>query len=274
MTGNPCTQIEGYRKFVIALLPSVAKLDGQDVTPSERTEAAQEFAQIKRVIESKAQEEDLLPPHISESDSEDEPEPEAEPSQFVGFRKTPKIKPATPGLEKDKYGKVGQCNQGGYDFNIEELDEEILVEVKVSKFLDTSLIDADIHPDFVRVTIKGKVLQLCLPCEVRTDTAVAQRSQTTGSLVLRCPRLHPVMRRKHKLVGVAPDPSGTDQHYHGPAAVSANATKVSTESRGTAPGEFKAIAKESENAQVHDHIREWSKPSVDSDVDDDAPPDW
>ena len=32
--------------------------------------------------------------------------------------------------------------------------------VEISKFLDTSLIDVDVHPDHVVVTIKGKILRL------------------------------------------------------------------------------------------------------------------
>ena len=38
-TGCPCTDIEGYRNFVIHSVPSVTKLDGEDVLPSERTAA-------------------------------------------------------------------------------------------------------------------------------------------------------------------------------------------------------------------------------------------
>ncbi len=40
------------------------------------------------------------------------------------------------------------------------------LQVDVGKYLDTSLIKADVQPTFVRLLIKGKLLQLCLPCEV------------------------------------------------------------------------------------------------------------
>jgi len=277
LTGNPCTNIEGYRMFVITVLPQLQQLDGKDVLPSERTEARQHYAQIRRLIEAKAAEEELLPEVESESDSEDELEPEPEPSKFEGFGKTPVVKPATPGIEKDKHGRVRQCNQGGYKFHIDEGDEEVVVEVEISKFLDTSLVDCDIHPDFVRVTIKGKVLQLVLPCEVRTDTASAQRSTTTGSLLLRCPRLHPIMRHRHKLVGVAPAPEE-------PADVSAPETGHTKESAGgTAPGAFRAIAKDSpaaaeaaQRGQIEERSLEQARAAaaaVEQDVDDDAPPD-
>jgi protein TilB len=39
--GNPCCDWHGYRKYVIALLPSLLKLDGKEIKPSERIGAQQ-----------------------------------------------------------------------------------------------------------------------------------------------------------------------------------------------------------------------------------------
>jgi hypothetical protein len=41
------------------------------------------------------------------------------------------------------------------------------LEVKVGKYMDTSLIRADLQPHFIRLLIKGKLLQLELGVEVR-----------------------------------------------------------------------------------------------------------
>ena len=41
LTGNPCTDYEGYRDYVIATLPQLSWLDGQEVTRSERILALQ-----------------------------------------------------------------------------------------------------------------------------------------------------------------------------------------------------------------------------------------
>ena len=41
LTGNPCTQWERCRAYVIAQLPQVTKLDGKNVMPSERIDAQQ-----------------------------------------------------------------------------------------------------------------------------------------------------------------------------------------------------------------------------------------
>ena len=43
----------------------------------------------------------------------------------------------------------------------------MVLDVRVGKFLDTSLIDVDVQPGVVRCLIKGLLLQLVLP-EVRT----------------------------------------------------------------------------------------------------------
>lgn len=55
------------------------------------------------------------------------------------------------------------------------------------RHLDTSLIEADVQPKYVRVTIKGKIFQIVLPEVVHPDKSSAQRSQTTGHLVIKMP---------------------------------------------------------------------------------------
>ena len=55
--------------------------------------------------------------------------------------------------------------------------------------MDTSLLDVDVQPKYVRVTLKGKVLQLVLPEDVASDSSTAKRSQTTGHLVITMPKV-------------------------------------------------------------------------------------
>ena len=55
--------------------------------------------------------------------------------------------------------------------------------------MDTSLMDVDVHPNLVRVLVKGRLLQLALPEEVRPDLSISQRSKVTGSLVIQMPKL-------------------------------------------------------------------------------------
>lgn len=55
-----------------------------------------------------------------------------------------------------------------WEFKLEESDcgTKIVLDVAAGRYLDTSLIDVDVQPLFVRVLIKGKLLQLRLPYEV------------------------------------------------------------------------------------------------------------
>ena len=82
-----------------------------------------------------------------------------------------------------------------YDFNCDD-DLNVVLTVHVFKHMDTSLIDVDIQPKYVRVTLKGKALQLAFLDEVKPDSATAKRSQITGYLVITMPKLNPTIREK------------------------------------------------------------------------------
>ncbi|RHZ18807.1 hypothetical protein DYB31_015508, partial [Aphanomyces astaci] len=74
------------------------------------------------------------------------------------------------------------------------MDEEskpgfVLVEVGVPKFLDSSLIHVDMHPTYVSILIKNKLLRLRFPDEC--DQGTALRSKTTGSLQLTVEKVDP-----------------------------------------------------------------------------------
>lgn len=57
------------------------------------------------------------------------------------------------------------------------------------RYLETSLIDVDVQPAYVRVTVKNKIFQMALNEEVRTSDATSKRSQTTGYLLITMPKL-------------------------------------------------------------------------------------
>ncbi len=62
--------------------------------------------------------------------------------------------------------------------------------IDCDRYVDTSLMDVDVHPRHVRVVIKGHVLQLVLPAPVRADQAVARRSLASGDLVIEMPTVN------------------------------------------------------------------------------------
>eukprot|EP01052_Picozoa_sp_SAG31_P014564 SAG31_NODE_909_length_11079_cov_176.706102_8_plen_254_part_00 len=203
-------------------------------------------------------------------------------SQFEGFGSKPNFKPKTPGLDRGPDGKVRQCNEGHYKFRVDERDDVILVELKISKYLDTSLLEVDVHPDFVRITVKGKVTQLHLPQEVRTDTAFSQRSTTTGALLVTCPRLYPVMR-KQPLVGTTTDEKQPGGKYVRAKKVAAGVGSVEQPTETLADNtNFRRIHKDSPCVDLTADIKEAkaaAEPAPrfdyrDSEIDDDAPPAW
>lgn len=58
------------------------------------------------------------------------------------------------------------------------------------RYLDTSLIDVDVQPNFVRASVKGKVFQLALNDEVNIEASTSQRSMITGHLLITMPKLN------------------------------------------------------------------------------------
>jgi hypothetical protein len=50
-------------------------------------------------------------------------------------------------------------NQGKYEWRYDETDDKtcVIFEIRVPKFMDTSHINVDLHPDYVRMDIKGRV---------------------------------------------------------------------------------------------------------------------
>lgn len=100
-----------------------------------------------------------------------------------------------------------QRNEGGWEFSWDEFIKPgfLLFDLKVSSYLDSSLIDVDIHPTFIRIIIKGKLLRLVLPCEVRVSESKCQRSKVTGSLLVIMPKVHlRDIRSKGDIVTVRP----------------------------------------------------------------------
>ncbi|KAI3425988.1 hypothetical protein D9Q98_007956 [Chlorella vulgaris] len=104
-------------------------------------------------------------------------EPELEPPLRVGL---PEVVEGEPILQK---------NEGKWEYRLEESSDgrSIQLDVAMGRYLDTSAIQADVQPFFVRLLAKGRLLQLALPAEVSPDAAVAQRSRTTGNLLITMP---------------------------------------------------------------------------------------
>ncbi|KAM6171862.1 dynein axonemal assembly factor 11 [Erethizon dorsatum] len=92
-------------------------------------------------------------------------------------------------------GKALNVNDPKLDFFLkdDEKHNQIILDLAVYRYMDTSLIDIDVQPMYVRVMVKGKPFQLVLPAEVKPDSSSAKRSQTTGHLVIYMPKVEEVI---------------------------------------------------------------------------------
>jgi len=88
-------------------------------------------------------------------------------------------------------GRIRQCNEGRWNFSITDDDGvNWVLRMELSRFLDTSLVDVDVHPTYVSVVIKNKAFRLTLMDEVQPAGVKCARSTTTGELVVTMPKLY------------------------------------------------------------------------------------
>lgn len=81
-------------------------------------------------------------------------------------------------------GKLRQCNEGKYEFKIDEWDdpEWSYFELDIPKYMSTDLLDVNLFPNCVSIRIKGKLTQVKLWEEIIVSESKIQRSKTTGKL--------------------------------------------------------------------------------------------
>jgi len=103
----------------------------------------------------------------------------------------PEPKQETPNLLPN--GQPRQCNEGKYEYKLTEWDdpEFSFFEVKIPRFMDTSLVDVNLQPKLVSVRIKGKLTQLRLADEILVEKSTIQRSTVTGILLIKMPKASP-----------------------------------------------------------------------------------
>eukprot|EP00094_Tigriopus_californicus_P010894 TCALIF_10509-PA protein Name:"Similar to LRRC6 Protein tilB homolog (Bos taurus)" AED:0.08 eAED:0.13 QI:0/0.5/0/1/1/1/3/0/458 len=305
LMGNPCTEYQGYREYVIATLPQLKTLDGRDINKSERIQAQQRLSILEKQIreaqvsyfekrerekhdiqreleETRAQYEDpnldsstrrarsssggsqssdkfcfhssheltfYFDVFISvggfrffQSQSRHAPEFRQEISRKVfEFQKEDEINRdpffhedsqarKANGLPKryfDDHLKPLNINQAKLEFVFDDSDWNFIkVELHLYKHLSTSDIQVDIEPQYLRVTLwQKRVFQLRLCEEVRCDSSLVQRSQTTGHLMISMPRVNPLPRTISTQPQSNAEDSQTDQK-NSPLLEVSNATRV------------------------------------------------
>ncbi|KAL2621935.1 hypothetical protein R1flu_002140 [Riccia fluitans] len=228
LPGNPCTDYPEYRKYVIAAVPSLKSLDSQKIKPSERIAAQQAInalhAELSEACNAPPDSEvEQTLPQLNEKGEEIRDytvanrvqeynemqrlkEEEEKKSQNKSQERKSKRRTGFEPLPTE--GRIYQRNEGGFDFTLLESDcgRLVLCDVAVGRYLDTSLIDVDVQPSWLRILVKGKLLQLKLPCEVKTDESFVQRSTTTGRLLVTMPKVVPDRKWSNLLPATSPVP--------------------------------------------------------------------
>ncbi|KOB66016.1 Leucine-rich repeat-containing protein 6 [Operophtera brumata] len=229
LTGNPCTDYENYRDFTIGTLPQLSNLDGLDIERSDRIKALQNLKIIRSDIlfeqenyrHQRKKQKSRLERDISdkwENEYKDmDPDErnkifwaekcEHAPEVRHEIEKMRQLKLKTYETEEKKEekrqykffaadGRPYNINQSKINFLFDNSDPSCFtLDLAVYKHLDTSLVDVDVQPNYVRVTIKGKIFQLHLPEEVNTTNSTAQRSQTSGRLTITMPKANPIIKK-------------------------------------------------------------------------------
>ncbi|KAG7218635.1 hypothetical protein INR49_019994 [Caranx melampygus] len=139
LVGNPCTEFEGYRQYVVASLPHLRWLDGTEICRSERIRAAQGLEEVKRRVWEQERE------YLRRRDEEKQAAQRKAAGQGTGNKER------TAGVRSD-------ISRTRLNFSLSE-DEEtntLVLDLAVYRHMDSSLIDVDVQPTYARVTVKGK----------------------------------------------------------------------------------------------------------------------
>ena len=200
LVGNPCMDWAPARDYIIGHLKQLKQLDGNLISPSERIEAKRKLPRLEHDLRQLAS--DL---HSRKASGQHKPnytrEERVEQYRELGQQKEAKEEQEKKRLGTDDKppreilgvyntsGEIRQCNEGKYDFKLDDWSNPgcIILEVQVPRHLDTSLLDVDVNPHYVRCVIKSKVLQLLLHAEVDCSRSKVIRARTTGILRVEMP---------------------------------------------------------------------------------------
>lgn len=204
LIGNPCDKYEGYREFVVATLPQLKHFDGKEIMASERIAAKRQLNQLLDKILHQAATCEVgryTPEERLKAWREVEETKKANtPPEKKGAEYSEPMKPSAPPRGPDENGRVMQSNMGKWQFKWFSEAGHLCLDVAINRYLDTSMIDIDVNPTWIRIEAKEKVLQLILPCEVKSDKVEALRSQVSGHLVVKMamedPTKSPVVERR------------------------------------------------------------------------------
>lgn len=206
LTGNGCEDFKYFKEYIIAKVPQLTLLDGNEIFKSQRIKATQMLPMIEEELEQASEEHMIFKENdpnknnpnkysveyrrklYKELEAEKlkrEEEKNAKPPNAWDFEE----KKEPPSVYNAK-GEIRQCNQGKYEF---KMDEDIYktammtFELKLPKHLDTNKVKVDLNPQYIRIDTNGKIGQWKLDYEIIVEKATIERSTTTGALLIKAP---------------------------------------------------------------------------------------
>ncbi|KAM6411331.1 dynein axonemal assembly factor 11 isoform 2-T2 [Pluvialis apricaria] len=242
LVGNPCTEFEGYRQYVVATLPQLKCLDSKEIERSDRIQALQNYAEVKQKI--REQEQAYLLKRAREKEEaqkkmqERKDKKQNQMKSKLGFDSPDSLQnkenhhaegereqetwrtveddeedrrfweeptPYTPESRLETHRYIEEKRRAKDNIRLhfslkdDEENNQIILDLAVYRHLDTSLLDVDVQPTYIRVLVKGKPFQLVLPEEVKPDSSSAKRSQTTGHLVVSMPKAKEIILAKQNI---------------------------------------------------------------------------
>eukprot|EP00796_Vickermania_ingenoplastis_P002291 gene2292-1432_t len=221
LTGNPCTRTEGYRSYVVHVLPHLQELDGKEIIKAERIAARQDEEDIMEVVDQEAlavQERERLkaemmakgidpfPPRYNEKgervyghsaeerlqmlqeqkEEEARKKREAEepiPGSIAAIHKelNQKPKPLTPEEERQKFGRLLLRNEAKVPFTLTEEPGEAEVVITVQPGKFISTTLLEVKVDIQCVRVWIKGKLLQIPLQTEVSPDLAAVQRATTS---------------------------------------------------------------------------------------------
>lgn len=200
LIGNPCTEIEGYREFIIGALPSLENLDGIEILKSERIKARLSHETIRNKIFAQNHgiintiNEKSLDSNLTSHTPEDrlrvamESKKNARPDPSERFIPKEREKVRTPSFKPN--GRIMQRNDLKLEYDIVDSPSYISLTCKFSKFLDTSLINLTVNPTWVSIVVKEKAFYLDIGCDIDVEKSYSERCLSSGKLLVKMRKLN------------------------------------------------------------------------------------
>ncbi|XP_029655079.1 protein tilB homolog [Octopus sinensis] len=132
-------------------------------------------------------------------------------------------------------GRPMNINESKIDFKLTDDDNCLILDMKLYKYLDSSLINVDIQPKYVRVLIKGKVFQLSLGMEISPTRSTCQRSKTSGYLSITMPKVGKMVTPSGRLPSPRSSPTGSSSVGNPAACNAAEIVSLIAECLGARP---------------------------------------